>query len=44
MLYEVITMIAQKAKFVEADRRAARNMSAAAAAAGMERIIRNNFV
>ncbi len=37
--YLVHSMIAQKAKFVEADRRAARNMAAAAATAGMERII-----
>ncbi|UCD82968.1 MAG: SDR family oxidoreductase [Desulfobacterales bacterium] len=37
--YLVHSMIAQKEKFAEADRRAARNMVAAAAAAGMERII-----
>lgn len=32
-------MIAQKEKFVEADRKAARHMVAAAAAAGLQRII-----
>ncbi|MGD8294391.1 MAG: SDR family oxidoreductase [Desulfobacterales bacterium] len=37
--YLVHSMIAQKEKFVEADRRAARNMVAAATAAGVERII-----
>jgi uncharacterized protein YbjT (DUF2867 family) len=37
--YLVHSMIAQKDKFVEADRQAARNMVAAAAAAGTERII-----
>jgi len=37
--YLVHSMIAQKDKFVEADRRAARNMVDAAAAAGLERII-----
>jgi len=37
--YLVHSMIAQKEKFVEADRRAARNMVAAAAAARMDRII-----
>jgi uncharacterized protein YbjT (DUF2867 family) len=37
--YLVHSMIAQKDKFVEADRRAARNMVAAATAAGLERII-----
>jgi uncharacterized protein YbjT (DUF2867 family) len=37
--YLVHSMIAQKEKFVEADRRAARNMVAAATAAGLERII-----
>ena len=37
--YLVHSMIAQKEKFVAADRRAARNMVAAAAAAGLDRII-----
>jgi uncharacterized protein YbjT (DUF2867 family) len=37
--YLVHSMIAQKEKFVEADRRAARNMVEAATAAGLERII-----
>ena len=37
--YLVHSMIAQKEKFVEADRRAAQNMVDAAAAAGLERII-----
>ncbi len=37
--YLVHSMIAQKEKFVEADRRAARNMVAAATAAGLDRII-----
>jgi uncharacterized protein YbjT (DUF2867 family) len=37
--YLVHSMIAQKEKFVEADRRAARNMVAASTAAGVERII-----
>jgi len=37
--YLVHSMIAQKEKFVEADRRAARHMAAAAAAAGLARII-----
>ena len=37
--YLVHSMIAQKGKFVEADRRAARNMVAAAKATGLERII-----
>ena len=37
--YLVHSMISQKEKFVEADRRAARNMVAAATAAGVERII-----
>jgi uncharacterized protein YbjT (DUF2867 family) len=37
--YLVHSMIAQKEKFVEADRKAARHMVAAAAAAGLERII-----
>ena len=37
--YLVHSMIAQKEKFAEADRRAARNMVAAAAAAGLERMI-----
>jgi len=37
--YLVHSMIAQKEKFVEADRRAARNMVQAAAAAGLKRII-----
>ncbi len=37
--YLVHSMIAQKKKFVEADRRAAHNMVAAATAAGLERII-----
>ena len=37
--YLVHSMIAQKEKFVEADRRAALNMVAAATAAGLERII-----
>ncbi len=37
--YLVHSMIAQKEKFVEADRRAAKNMVAAASAAGLERII-----
>ncbi len=37
--YLVHSMIAQKDKFVEADRRAARNMVAAATASGLERII-----
>jgi uncharacterized protein YbjT (DUF2867 family) len=37
--YLVHSMIAQKEKFVEADRRAAENMVAAASAAGLERII-----
>jgi uncharacterized protein YbjT (DUF2867 family) len=37
--YLVHSMIAQKGKYVEADRRAARNMVAAATAAGLERII-----
>jgi uncharacterized protein YbjT (DUF2867 family) len=37
--YLVHSMIAQREKFVEADRRAARNMVAAAATAGLERII-----
>jgi uncharacterized protein YbjT (DUF2867 family) len=37
--YLVHSMIAQKGKFVEADRAAARNMAKAAAAAGAERII-----
>ena len=37
--YLVHSMIAQKDKFVEADRRAAQNMVAAAAAAGLERLI-----
>ena len=37
--YLVHSMIAQKEKFVEADRRAARHMVEAAAAAGLERII-----
>jgi uncharacterized protein YbjT (DUF2867 family) len=37
--YLVHSMIAQKEKFAEADRRAARNMVAAAAAARLERII-----
>jgi uncharacterized protein YbjT (DUF2867 family) len=37
--YLVHSMIAQKGKFVEADRSAARNMVAAAAAAGLKRII-----
>jgi uncharacterized protein YbjT (DUF2867 family) len=37
--YLVHSMIAHKEKFVEADRRAARNMVAAATAAGVERII-----
>jgi len=37
--YLVHSMIAQKGKFAEADRRAARNMVAAAAAAGLERMI-----
>jgi uncharacterized protein YbjT (DUF2867 family) len=37
--YLVHSMIAQKSKFVEADRRAAKNMVAAASAAKMEKII-----
>ena len=37
--YLVHSMIAQKEKFVEADRRAARHMAETAAAAGLERII-----
>ena len=37
--YLVHSMIAQKGKFVEADREAARNMVAAAEAAGLERMI-----
>jgi len=37
--YLVHSMIAQKGKFVEADRRAAQNMATAAAASGMKRII-----
>ena len=37
--YLVHSMIAQKEKFVEADRRAAQNMVAAATAAGLEKII-----
>jgi uncharacterized protein YbjT (DUF2867 family) len=37
--YLVHSMIAQKEKFAEADRRAARNMAAAAAADGLKRII-----
>jgi uncharacterized protein YbjT (DUF2867 family) len=37
--YLVHSMIAQKSKFVEADRQAARNMVAAAAAAGLKRMI-----
>jgi uncharacterized protein YbjT (DUF2867 family) len=37
--YLVHSMIAQKKKFAEADRRAARNMVAAAASAGLERMI-----
>jgi uncharacterized protein YbjT (DUF2867 family) len=37
--YLVHSMIAQKGKFVEADRRAAHNMVESAAADGMERII-----
>jgi uncharacterized protein YbjT (DUF2867 family) len=37
--YLVHSMIAQREKFVEADRRAARNMVAAAETAGLERII-----
>jgi uncharacterized protein YbjT (DUF2867 family) len=37
--YLVHSMIAQKKKFVEADRRAARHMVEAAAAAGLERMI-----
>jgi len=37
--YLVHSMIAQKTKFVEADRRAARNMADAASAAAIERII-----
>jgi len=37
--YLVHSMIAQKEKFVEADRRAAHNMVAAATASGLERII-----
>ena len=37
--YLVHSMIAQKEKFVEADRRAARNMADAADSAGLERII-----
>ena len=37
--YLVHSMIAQKEKFVEADRQAARNMAAAAASAGLERMI-----
>ena len=37
--YLVHSMIAQKSQFVEADRRAARNMVAAADGAGLERII-----
>jgi uncharacterized protein YbjT (DUF2867 family) len=37
--YLVHSMIAQKEKFVEADRRAARHMAEAAAAAGLERMI-----
>ena len=37
--YLVHSMIAQKDKFVAADRRAAQNMAAAATAAGLERII-----
>ena len=37
--YLVHSMIAQKEKFVEADRRAAQNMVEAATAAGLERII-----
>ena len=37
--YLVHSMIAQKDKFVEADRRAARNMVEAASAAGLERMI-----
>ena len=37
--YLVHSMIAQKEKFVEADRRAAQNMVEAASAAGLERII-----
>jgi uncharacterized protein YbjT (DUF2867 family) len=37
--YLVHSMIAQKAKYVEADRRAAHNMVAAASAAGLERLI-----
>lgn len=37
--YLVHSMIAQKKKYVEADRQAARNMVAAAAAAGLERMI-----
>ena len=37
--YLVHSMISQKEKFVEADRRAARNMVAATTAAGVERII-----
>ena len=37
--YLVHSMIAQKDKFAEADRRAAKNMVAAASAAGLERII-----
>ena len=39
VFYLVHSMIAQKEKFVEADRRAARNMAAAAADAGSKRII-----
>ena len=37
--YLVHSMIAQKEKFAEADRRAARNMVAAASATGLERMI-----
>ncbi len=37
--YLIHSMIAQKEKFVEADRRAAQNMVTASAAAGLERII-----
>ncbi|MGD9239859.1 MAG: SDR family oxidoreductase [Desulfobacterales bacterium] len=37
--YLVHSMIAQKEKYIEADRQAARNMVAAAAAAGLERMI-----
>jgi uncharacterized protein YbjT (DUF2867 family) len=41
--YLVHSMIAQKGRFAEADRAAARNMVAAAEAAGVKRIIRGNL-